>query len=126
MAKILIVDDNEMNLELAQDLLELEGDLEVETANSAEKGVELAKANLPDLILMDLRMPGMSGLDALHALRANESTRNIPVAVLTASAMKGEELRLLEEGFDAYLQKPVEPSTFANTVMALLDSRPKT
>ena len=122
MPHILVVDDNEMNLELAHDLLELEDDFTVETANSGEKGILLAKANPPDLILMDLRMPGMSGLEALHILRADDTTQHIPVAVLTASAMKGDEHRLLQEGFDAYLQKPIEPTSFADSIYALLNN----
>lgn len=119
MAQILIVDDNLLNLELAEDLLELAG-FDVDTADNAIKGIELAQEKQPDLILMDLRMPGVSGLDALHRLRANDSTRNIPVAVLTASAMKGDEPRLLAEGFDAYLQKPIDPPTFADSITELL------
>ena len=119
MAHILIVDDNEMNLELAHDVLEMSG-FSVETADSGEKSVKLARSGQPDLILMDLRMPGMSGLDALHLLRADAATRDIPVAVLTASAMKGDEHRLLKEGFDAYLQKPIDPSSFADSVMDIL------
>lgn len=126
MPHILIVDDNEMNLELAHDLLALEDGFSVETANSAEQGLQHAASRRPDLILMDLRMPGMSGLDALHALRADAATRDITVAVLTASAMKGDEVRLLEEGFDAYLQKPIDPATFADSVRALLDDSPNT
>ena len=122
MKRILIVDDNLLNLELAQDILELAG-FSVDTADNAGKGVELAKQRQPNLVLMDLRMPGASGLDALHQLRAEPATRHIPVVVLTASAMKGDESRLLAEGFDAYLQKPIDPPTFADTVAALLDNR---
>jgi two-component system cell cycle response regulator DivK len=121
MARILIVDDNELNLELAHDVLEL-GGFEVETAESGAEGVEKARAAHPDLILMDLRMPGMSGLEAMHTLHDDEATRHIPVAVLTASAMKGEQERLLREGFDAYMQKPIDPSTFADEVRVLLET----
>jgi two-component system cell cycle response regulator DivK len=119
MALILIVDDNELNLELANDVLELEG-FEVVTASSGPESIEKAKSLMPDLILMDMRMPGMSGLDAMLVLRSNDSTRGIPVAVLTASAMKGEEERLLASGFDAYLQKPINPSKFGEQVNLLL------
>jgi two-component system cell cycle response regulator DivK len=119
MALILIVDDNELNLELAHDVLELEG-YEVATANSGSAGIEKAKSLMPDLILMDLRMPEMSGLDAMLVLRSTDLTRDIPIAVLTASAMKGEEERLLNSGFDAYLQKPINPSTFSEQVNLLL------
>lgn len=122
MAHILVVDDNLLNLELARDILELAG-FNVDIAENAEKGVELAKEVHPDLILMDLRMPVISGLDALHQLRADAATRDIPVAVLTASAMKGDEHRLLAEGFDAYLQKPIDPPTFADDVAALINKK---
>jgi two-component system cell cycle response regulator DivK len=119
MALILIVDDNELNVELACDVLELEG-FDVATACSGQEGIEKAGKLMPDLILMDLRMPEMSGLDAMLALRASDVTRDIPVAVLTASAMKGEEERLLDCGFDAYLQKPINPSTFGQLIGTLL------
>ena len=122
MAHILIVDDNLLNLELAQDVLELAG-FTVDAADNASKGVELARERQPDLILMDLRMPGASGLDALHMLRADEATQKIPVVVLTASAMKGDEPRLLAEGFDAYMQKPIDPKTFADSVAGLLNRK---
>jgi len=123
MALILIVDDNELNVELANDVLELEG-FDVATACSGQEGIEKAEKLMPDLILMDLRMPGMSGLDALQVLRASDLTRGIPVAALTASAMKGEEERLLECGFNAYLQKPIDPSKFGAKIDALLKQIP--
>lgn len=121
-AKILVVDDNELNLELAADVLELEG-FEVRTAGSGPEGIRIAGEWKPDLILMDLRMPEMSGLDALQLLRAGEETREIPVAVLTASAMKGDEERLLNSGFTAYLSKPIDPATFGQEVASLLTDR---
>jgi len=120
MAMILVVDDNLLNLELAADVLEL-GGFDVVTATSGQQGIEMAEQTHPDLILMDLRMPEMSGLDAMLALRSNEATCHIPVAVLTASAMKGDEEKLLNSGFYAYLQKPIDPSRFADQVAAILD-----
>jgi len=119
MATILIVDDNLLNLELAADVLEL-ADFDVITASSGRESIEKAEQIYPDLILMDLRMPEMSGLDAMLELHRNEATRDIPVAVLTASAMKGDEEQLLNSGFFAYLQKPIDPSRFADQVAALL------
>ncbi len=121
MTCILIVDDNELNLELAHDVLELSG-FEVETAASGMEGIAKARETRPDLVLMDLRMPGMSGLEAMHALRDDVATRHIPVAALTASAMKGDQERLLREGFNAYMQKPIDPSTFTDTVRSLLEA----
>jgi len=119
MAKILVVDDNLLNLELAADVLEL-ADFEVLTANSGLESIEIAGKIHPDLILMDLRMPEMSGLDAMLELRRNETTCDIPVCVLTASAMKGDEEKLLNSGFSAYLQKPIDPSRFAEHVASIL------
>jgi len=122
MARILIVDDDVLNLELAQDVLEL-GGFEVETAESGAECVAKTRKMLPDIVLMDLRMPGMSGLEAMRALHDDTATRHIPVAVLTASAMKGEQERLLRQGFDAYIQKPIDPSAFADEVRSLLKRR---
>ncbi|MDX8401845.1 MAG: response regulator [Mariprofundaceae bacterium] len=119
--RILIVDDNQLNLELAADVLEMHG-FEVATAGSGQEGVERARQWRPDLILMDLRMPEISGLDALQMLKADEGTKDVPVAVLTASAMKGDEERLLNSGFSAYLSKPIDPSNFADEVTAVLEA----
>jgi len=121
MARILIVDDNALNLELAQDVLEMSG-FEVKTADSGAEGVAKAREMQPDLVLMDLRMPGMSGREAMRVLHDDAATCHIPVAVLTASAMKGEQKRLLQQGFDAYIQKPIDPSTFADEVRSLLEN----
>lgn len=117
--KILIVDDNPLNLELACDVLELEG-FHVTLVDSGEESIIVSQQNLPDLILMDLRMPGMSGIDALHGIRKHAITQNIPVVVLTASVMAGEKDRLLAEGFDGFMQKPISPATFADEVRAFL------
>ncbi len=121
MPKILIVDDNLLNLELAADVLEM-ADFEVLTASYAREGIKKAEQYHPDLILMDLRMPEMSGLEAMLELHRNKTTSDIPVAVLTASAMKGDAESLLNRGFSAYLQKPIDPSRFADQVAALLNS----
>ncbi|MDQ6955797.1 MAG: response regulator [Mariprofundaceae bacterium] len=119
MPTVLIVDDNLLNLELAADVLELAG-FDVMMASSGRESIEKAEQAIPDLVLMDLRMPEMSGLEAMQALHNNQITSNIPVAVLTASAMKGDEERLLQSGFSAYLQKPIDPSRFADQVTELI------
>ena len=118
MARILIVDDNALNLELARDVLELEG-FDVSTAASGEEGVRQVRENPPDLVLMDLRMPGISGLEALEILR-RDGYNDLPVVVLTASVMKGERERLMEHGFNGYLEKPIDLSTFAAEVATFL------
>jgi len=111
MARILVADDNPMNLYLTIELLEMEGHT-VLTAANGEEAVREARAGLPDLILMDLRMPVMDGVQALRRLRDEEATRSIPVVALTASAMKGAREKILAEGFDGYIEKPLEVGRF--------------
>ncbi len=108
MAKvILIVEDDPKSLILARDLLQVSGFTTIE-ATDGEQGVELARIKKPDLILMDIQMPKMDGLEATRILKADATTRNIPVLALTAFAMKGEEERILEAGCDGYLSKPFD------------------
>lgn len=108
MAKvILIVEDDAKNLILTRDLLQVSGYKTIE-ATDGEQGVELAKSNKPDLILMDIQMPKMDGLEATRILKADATTRNIPVLVLTAYAMKGDEERLSQAGCDGYITKPID------------------
>jgi len=114
---VLVIDDNALNVELVVGVLEVEG-FEVLTATDGRKGVACALAQKPDVVLMDLRMPGMSGMEAMRELRDDPETRDIPVVVLTASAMKGDREQLLEIGFDGYLGKPIDPVTFADEVCA--------
>ncbi len=123
MARILVVDDNALNLELACDVLEM-GGFEVDMAESGAEGIARVRETRPDLVLMDLRMPGMSGLEAMRALHEDVATRDVPVVVLTASAMKGDQERLLRHGFRAYMEKPIDPSTFADEVRSLLETLP--
>lgn len=116
---ILIVEDNPLNLELATDLLTTAG-YTVRQAMTAEEGVRLARTESPALILMDLRLPGMDGYAALRAIRDDPRTAGIPVAALTAQAMKGDEEAALDAGFDAYIAKPIETRTFRQRVAELL------
>lgn len=118
-AHVLIVDDNPINLELAGDLLELDG-FQVTLLDHGAAAVIEAGNIQPDLILMDLRMPGMSGLEAQQALQRCKTTCDIPVIVLTASVMAGDRERLLSEGFDGFMQKPIDVGTFAGEVRAFL------
>lgn len=119
MARVLVVDDNPLNVELAADALELDG-FEVLLAEGGEEGVARALETGPDLVLMDMRMPGMNGLEAMRELRRHEKTCDIPVVALTASAMKGDRERLLKEGFDGYLEKPIDLETFSDDVRSFL------
>lgn len=115
MPTVLIVEDNERNLRLARDVLAY-GGFNTEEATTAEVGIELAAAHLPDVILMDVQLPGMDGMEALAALRADARTRAIPVIAVTAFAMGGDRERMLETGFDGYVSKPVDIDVLLATV----------
>ena len=117
--RILIVEDNLMNLELATDLLELEGH-EVLQARSAEEGIVSAKTHQPDLILMDIDLPGMNGLTATRKLKQTPATEHIKVIALTAFAMKADEQRARKSGCEGFLTKPISTRTFAQQISAFL------
>ncbi len=112
---ILIVEDNERNMKLFRDVLQAKGYATLEAAN-AEDGLELAAAHLPTLVLMDVQLPGMDGVEALGRLRGDASTAAIPVLALTAQAMRGDRERFVEAGFDGYLAKPVDVLQLIATV----------
>ncbi len=120
MAKILVVDDDARNLRLAVAALEQAGH-EVLSAEGGAEGIEAAFAHAPDLVLMDVQMPGMDGIAALRRLRADPRTAALKVVALTALAMKGDAERLLAEGFDGYLEKPIRYKEFLANVAALLE-----
>ena len=103
---ILIVEDNDKNMKLARDVLQFHGYRTLE-ATTAEDGIALASAHCPDLILMDIQLPGMDGVAALRRLRDDPGTAPIPVVALTAFAMKDDRDRFLEAGFDACVVKPI-------------------
>ncbi len=113
--KILIIDDNPVNIELASDLLKLHG-FQMLQARDAETGIEIAKAEIPDLILMDIQLPGMDGLEATGLLRENAATRNVPIVAITAYVMKGDEEKAMKAGCIGYLPKPINTRTFLETV----------
>jgi two-component system cell cycle response regulator DivK len=119
MATILVVEDTPANLALACKLLRA-ADHEVLTAPTAQSGIRLAKQRLPDLVLMDLGLPGMDGWEALTRLRQDPATFGLRVIAFTAHAMIGDEGRVLEAGFDGYLSKPIDFATFAHSVGELL------
>jgi len=104
---VLVVEDNEKNMKLVRDVLQASGFTTLE-ATTAEEGIELALAERPGLVLMDVQLPGVNGVEALARLRADERTSSIPVLALTAQAMRGDRERFVEAGFDGYLAKPVD------------------
>jgi|SRR5579871_447942 len=105
--RVLIVEDNERNMKLFRDVLQATGYTTFEAA-TGEEAVELATAHLPALVLMDVQLPGIDGIEALARLRGDPRTASVPVIALTAQAMQGDRERFLEAGFDAYLSKPVD------------------
>jgi two-component system, cell cycle response regulator DivK len=118
---ILIVDDNAQNRKLARDVLGFAGFRTLEATGGVE-GVAMALEQGPDLVLMDIRMPDLSGLDALRLLRDDPRTADTPIVALTSSTMLGDEERFLAEGFDGYMQKPISVKEFPDQVRAHLRS----
>lgn len=114
--KILIVEDNPLNLELANDLLAAYG-FSVYSTQTAEDGIRLAREVLPDLVLMDISLPGMDGLCATRILKADPVTCHLRVIGLTAHAMKGDEANGRQAGFDGYLTKPIDTRTFVPSIL---------
>lgn len=112
---ILIVEDNELNLKLFHDVLRAHGYDTVETRDGME-ALELARSNHPDLILMDIQLPEVSGLEVTKWLKADRDLRAIPVIAVTAFAMKGDEERIREGGCEAYIAKPISIAHFLDTV----------
>jgi two-component system cell cycle response regulator DivK len=115
MSLILIVEDNDKNLKLVRDVLQVKGYATIEAGN-AEDGIVLARERKPDLILMDIQLPGMNGIEAIGVLRADPAT---------ASVMPQDRNKITEAGFNAYVGKPINLKEFLDTVRNLLESRPK-
>ena len=123
--RILIVEDNPMNMELAADLLEVAG-FAVVLAKTAEEGLALASTDKPDLILMDIGLPGMDGLEATRRLKQNPATANIPVVAVSASVMSGDEAKAFAAGCCGYISRPIDTRQFAKTVAGYLTTPPHT
>jgi len=122
MSLILIVEDNEKNLKLVRDVLRVKGYATIE-ATTAEDGIALASAHKPDLILMDIQLPGMNGIDALRVLRADSATAGIPAIAVTASVMQQDRNLITDAGFDGYVGKPINLKEFLDAVRTTLDRR---
>jgi CheY-like chemotaxis protein len=120
---ILIVEDNEKNRKLERDILQFHGYRTVE-ADTAEEGIRLAQGTPPALVLMDIQLPGMNGIEALHHLRGDPRTRAIPVIAVTASAMTQDRQKIMAAGFDGYQPKPIEVTQFVAAVRSMVDHPP--
>jgi two-component system, cell cycle response regulator DivK len=113
--QVLVVEDNERNMKLFRDVLRASGFRTLE-ATTGERAVELVLEHRPDLVLMDIQLPGIDGVEALGRLRADDRIASLPVLALTAQAMEGDRERFLAAGFDGYLSKPVDIAEFVTTV----------
>jgi two-component system cell cycle response regulator DivK len=121
-ALILIVEDDDKNLKLARDVLQANG-FRTEEAVNAHVGLRLAAERRPDLVLMDIELPGMNGIEALKSLRADPSTAGIPVIAFTASVMPQDRREIMAAGFDGFINKPIALRDFVATVKATLAAK---
>ena len=120
--QVLVVEDNERNMKLFRDVLQASGYRTLE-ATTGERAVELVFEHRPDLVLMDIQLPDIDGVEALDRLRADDRFASVPVLALTAQAMDGDRERFLAAGFDDYLSKPVDISEFVSTVRRYCEAR---
>jgi len=121
---ILIIEDNEKNRKLARDVLQVKGYKTIES-ETAEEGLKLALENSPALILMDIQLPGMDGITAMKQLKADATTKSIPIIAVTASAMTHNRTTMLAEGFDGYQTKPITLKDFLGEIERVLASQAK-
>jgi len=124
MSLVLIVEDNEKNMKLARDILRAKG-YETLEAVTGEEGVKLAKEKKPDLVLMDIQLPGINGIEAFKQLRADAKTARIPVIALTASVTPTDRSQITAAGFDAFVSKPISLKEFVATVKRLVEGGKK-
>lgn len=117
---ILIVEDNELNMKLFHDLLDAHGYNTVQTRNGID-AMDLARSHMPDLILMDIQLPEVSGLEVTKMLKDDDELRKIPVVAVTAFAMKGDEERIREGGCEGYISKPISVTHFLETIGQLIN-----
>ncbi len=124
MSLILIVEDNDKNMKLVRDVLQVDGYTTLE-AVTGEDGVALAQERKPDLILMDIQLPGINGIEALRILRADAATASIPIIAVTASVMQQDRTMITEAGFDAYVGKPLNLKEFREAVRHAIEGAKK-
>jgi two-component system cell cycle response regulator DivK len=118
--RVLIVEDNELNMKLFHDLLEAHGYDTLQTKDGME-ALKLARQHHPDLILMDIQLPEVSGLEVTKWIKEDEDLRGIPIIAVTAFAMKGDEEKIREGGCEAYIAKPISVANFLQTVARFLN-----
>ncbi len=118
---VLIVEDNELNMKLFHDLLEAQGYATLQTKDGRE-ALQLAREHRPDLVLMDIQLPEVSGLEVTKWIKEDENLRDIPVIAVTAFAMKGDEEKIRQGGCEAYIAKPISVSEFLETVRKFIDA----
>ncbi|MSR14242.1 MAG: response regulator [Gammaproteobacteria bacterium] len=121
MKVVLIVEDNEKNMKLARDILQAKGYTTLE-AVTGEEGVQVAIAQTPDLVLMDIQLLGINGIEAFKQIRANPSTQTIPVIAFTASVTPTDRSQVTAAGFDAFLSKPIDLKEFVATIKRLTET----
>jgi two-component system cell cycle response regulator DivK len=124
MSTVLIVEDNEKNMKLARDVLQAKGYSTLE-AVTGEDGVKLAREKTPDLVLMDIQLPGINGIEAFKQIRGDPKTKAIPVIAVTASVTPTDRTAITAAGFDAFLGKPINLKEFLDTVKRLLERAKK-
>jgi two-component system, cell cycle response regulator DivK len=117
--RVLIVEDNELNMKLFNDLLEAHGYFTLQTKDGVE-ALRMARAHRPDLILMDIQLPEVSGLEVTKWLKEDDELRSIPIIAVTAFAMKGDEQKIRDGGCEAYIAKPISVASFMSTVERFL------
>ena len=122
MSTVLIIEDNDKNMKLVRDVLQAKGYQTLE-AVSGEEGVKLAKEKKPDLVLMDIQLPGINGIEAFKQIRADARTKAIPVVALTASVTPTDRSAISAAGFDAFLGKPINLKEFLETVKRLVERK---
>ncbi len=118
--RILVVEDNDLNLKLVRDVLQHAG-FDVVVARTGEQSLDVARESVPDLVLMDLGLPGIDGTEALHRLRALPATASVPVVAVTAYAMDTDQERSRQAGFDGFLTKPIDIRALPRQVRSFLD-----
>lgn len=119
MPTVLVVEDNDMNMQLVEYLLE-EGGFGILKATSGEEALRVTSESTPDLILMDIHLPGMDGLSVVRQMKEDNRTRNVPILALTAHAMRGDRDRFLQAGCDGYISKPIDVKTFIPAIQRYL------